>query len=285
MACEVPSFDSGQALRFAQDDTRSRVAELFSLGILALALAGMQVLVGGTRLVFSLPVYTLLSLAGLLTLFSLLRPKPSPERISLWSAAIFFGYILIRALFSPVFSIARMDLFSVLGGLVVYLFVVFFLTSARQRAYLLFFLVLVALVQVVIGAIQFRNGDNFMLIPFLQRFDYGRRASGFYVCPNHFAGLLEVLGIFCLSLVCWSRWPAWAKLLIGYAGAVCYAGLALTGSRGGYVSASVSLLVVVILTLIVLRKAGGRRRPQPRAHSLHRGHDLAGRDQRGGWVQ
>ena len=102
-------------------------------------------------------------------------------------------------------------------------------------------LIVVALVQVGIGAVQFRSGNNFMLIPFLQRFDYGRRASGFYVCPNHFAGLLEVIGIFCVSLVCWSRWPLWAKLLVGYAGLVCYVGLALTGSRGGYLGASVSL--------------------------------------------
>ena len=110
--------------------------------------------------------------------------------------------------------------------------------------------------EVVVGAIQFRSGTNFMLIPFLQRFDYGRRASGFYVCPNHFAGLLEVLGVFCVSLVCWGRWPVWAKILFGYAGCVCYAGLALTGSRGGYVSASFSLLVFAVLTLLVLRQAG-----------------------------
>jgi O-antigen ligase/Tfp pilus assembly protein PilF len=140
--------------------------------------------------------------------------------------------------------------------LVVYLFTACVFPSAKRRNYLLAFLVLAALVQVGIGAIQFRQGDNFMLIPFLQRFDYGRRASGFYVCPNHFAGLLEVLGVFCLSLVCWSRWPVWAKLLLAYAGGVCYAGLALTGSRGGYVSATISLLVLALLTLLVLRKAG-----------------------------
>jgi tetratricopeptide (TPR) repeat protein len=95
-----------------------------------------------------------------------------------------------------------------------------------------------------------------MLIPFLQRFDYGRRASGFYACPNHFAGLVEVIGIFCFSLACWSRWPIWAKLLVGYAGGICFAGLALTGSRGGYLGAVGSLLVVAVLTLLVLRRGG-----------------------------
>ncbi len=215
----------------------------------------MQVLIGGTRLAFSLPVDGLLAAVGLLSLL-MFRAKPAAGRVCLLSAALFFGYVLARAWFSPVPYIARADIFSVLGGLVVYFFTAGILTSAKRRIYLLIFLVVVALGQVVIGAIQFRSGNNFMLIPFLQRFDYGRRASGFYVCPNHFAGLLEVLGIFCVSLVCWSRWPVWGKVLLGYAGCVCYAGLALTGSRGGYVSASFSLLVFAVLTLLVLRQAG-----------------------------
>lgn len=234
----------------------SRGAEWFAVIFLAAALAGMQVLIGGTRLVFSLPIYGLLAIVGIVSLF-VARTKPAAGRACLAASGIFFGYVLLRAWFSAVPSIARADIFSVLGGLVVYFFIACVLTTAKRRIYLLIFLVLVALVQVVIGAIQFRNGNNFMLIPFLQRFDYGRRASGFYVCPNHFAGLLEVLGIFCVSLVCWSRWPAWAKLLLGYAGCVCYAGLALTGSRGGYLSAGFSLVVFAGLTLLALRKAGG----------------------------
>ncbi len=215
----------------------------------------MQVLIGGTRLAFSLPIYGLLAAVGFLSAF-VTRARAPAGRLCLLSALAFFGYVLGRAWFSPVPYIARADIFSVLGGLLVYFFTASIFLSARRRIYLLVFLIVVALGQVVIGAVQFRAGNNFMLIPFLQRFDYGRRASGFYVCPNHFAGLLEVLGIFCLSFVCWSRWPVWGKVLLGYAGCVCYAGLALTGSRGGYVSASFSLLVFAVLTLVVLRQAG-----------------------------
>ena len=235
----------------------TRAGEVSAALLVTVAMAGMQVFIGGTRLAFGLPIYALLGLGGLLAVFAWRTAKSSPARICLWSAALFFGYVLVRAWFSPVSYLARVDMFSVLGGLVVYLAVAFVFTSARWRMAILLGLLAVALVQVGIGAIQFRHGNNFMLIPFLQRFDYGRRASGFYICPNHFAGLVEVIGIFCLSLVCWSRWPVWAKLLVGYAGAVCYAGLALTGSRGGYLSASVSLLVVAVLSLVALRKAAG----------------------------
>src|SRR5207245_7641138 len=150
-----------------------------------------------------------------------------------WSAAAFFAYILARAFLSPVPYLARADVYSVLGGLLVYLFVACVLVNTRGRMFILLFLLVAALAHVFIGAIQFRDGNNFMPISFLRRFDYGQRASGFYVCPNHLAGLLEVFGIFGLSMVCWSRWPAWAKLLVGYAVAASVAGWVLGGSRGG----------------------------------------------------
>ena len=178
----------------------SRSAEILAAIFLALALAGMQVLIGGTRLAFSLPIDVFLVVVGFLSLL-VSRPEPAVERVALVAAAVFFSYILARAWFAPVPAMARVDIFSVLGGLVVYFFTACIFTGARGRIYLLLFLLVVALGQVVIGAIQFHYGDNFMLIPFLQRFDYGRRASGFYLCPNHFAGLLEVLAVFVLSIV------------------------------------------------------------------------------------
>ena len=92
-----------------------------------------------------------------------------------------------------------------------------------------------------------------MPISFLQRFDYGTRASGFYICPNHLAGLLEIVGVFGLSIAVWSRWPVWSKLLIGYASLVCYAGVVLTGSRGGYVSVLASLFVFLVLSVLIAR--------------------------------
>ncbi len=87
--------------------------------------------------------------------------------------------------------------------------------------------------------------------------EYGQRASGFLVCPNHLAGFLEVIGILGVSLTCWSRWPLWSKLLVAYTAGACYAGVALTGSRGGYLSVLASLLAFGFVSLIVLR----RKRP------------------------
>ncbi|MEY2537533.1 MAG: hypothetical protein QOG67_1273 [Verrucomicrobiota bacterium] len=236
----------------------SRFAEGFSTFLLLAALASIQILIGGTRLLFSLPSYGILSLLALLSLFFIRRPKPEPNQLCLISAVLFFSYVLLRAVVSPVDYLARPDIYAVLGGLLVYFFVAHFFTEAKRRLLVVSLLLLLAIVHVGIGAIQFRDGDNFMLIPFLQRYNYERRASGFYVCPNHLAGLLEVLAVFGLSIVCWSRWSAWLKLLIGYAVGVCYVGVILTGSRGGYLSTIASLLLFGFLSIAVLRR-GPRR--------------------------
>ena len=225
--------------------------------LLALGLVTAQVLIGGTRLLFSLPAYGLIALAATLLFFQLRRARPAPDVLCLIGSAIFFGYIIGRALLSPAPYAARTDLYIVLGSLLVYGITATVFTDAKPRMLLLGFLLLLGLVHVLVGAIQFRDGNNFMPIPWLQREDYGRRASGLYVCPNHLAGALEVIAIIGISMVCWSRIAVWGKLLIGYAALVCYVGALLTGSRGGYLSIAASLLVFAILSVLVLRAAGG----------------------------
>jgi O-antigen ligase len=234
----------------------SRVSDVLCGILFAASFAVIQALIGGTRLLFSLPAYGLLAVAAVLSALSIRQSRPQPNRICLLSSAIFFGYILVRAALSPVDYLARPDTYSVLGCLLVYLFVACVFTSARQRTWFLFFLLAIAIVHVCIGALQFRDGNNFMLIPFLQRFDYGRRASGLYVCPNHLAGLLEILGIFGLSIACWARWPVWVKLLAVYGAGVCYLGVLLSASRGGFVSSAASFVIFIALTLWALRKTG-----------------------------
>ena len=234
-----------------------RIADAFVLLLTGLSLATAQVLIGGTRLLFSLPAYGLIAVAGVLLVFMVRRAKPQPDAVCLLASAIFFGYIIGRALLSPAPYAARTDLYIVLGSLLVYGITATVFTEAKSRMILVGFLLVLGLAHVLIGAVQFRDANNFMPIPFLQREDYGQRASGFYVCPNHLAGALEVIAIFGLSLVCWSRIAVWGKLLIGYAALVCYVGTVLTGSRGGYLSVAASLLVFGVLSLLVLRGAGG----------------------------
>lgn len=237
--------------------TNSRLAswsEGVCLILLLVAFITIQILIGGTRMVYCLPSFAIVGVCGVLGLLSFRKAKPAPGQVCLVSSVIFLGYILVRALLSPLLFITRSDVYSVLAGLVVYFLVACVLTKASQRIAFLAALLPIAIGHVLIGGLQFRDGANFMPISWLQRVDYGARASGFYICPNHLAGLLEVVGIMGLSIVCWSRWPMWGKLLVAYAVGVCYVGLILTGSRGGYLSAGTSLLVFAALSLTTLRR-------------------------------
>jgi hypothetical protein len=72
-------------------ETISRAVEALSAFLLAAAFAVIQTLIGGTRLLFSLPASGLLALIGLLAFFSLRRAKPAPDQLCLAGSAIFFA--------------------------------------------------------------------------------------------------------------------------------------------------------------------------------------------------
>ena len=236
----------------------SNLTEWLSFLLLLAAFVAIQVMIGGTRMVFSLPSYVCLGVVGLFAVFSLRRPKPGPSQWCLAVAAAFLAYILARAWFSPMPYLARSDFYSVLAGLIVYFYTACVLTDGKRRMLFISLLLALAVGHALVGAIQFRQGNNFMPISWLKRYDYDVRASGFYVCPNHLAGLLEALGLLGLSMVCWSRWSVGSKLLIAYATGICYVALVLTGSRGGYLSAGFGLMVFAVLSLAVLWRMPGR---------------------------
>lgn len=226
--------------------------------ILAAAMWLILGLIGGTRLLFSLPSYSLLAGAGVLTLFSLRRSRPAPDMACLVVTGVFFSYVLARAACSPVTYLWWTDFYMVLGCLIVYLLTALYITHSRLRSYVIAALLLIALVEVVIGLKQFNAGDNWMPFGFIRN-DNGRRASGMMISPIHFAGYLEAVGIFALSMALWSAWRGWVRALLAYITLACYVGVALSGSRGGYLSSSFSLAAFTAISLWALRRVAPHR--------------------------
>lgn len=222
--------------------------------LIGLALAVVQLLIGGVKMTYSLPAYTLLGLAGVLSL-GWIRREPGAARPVIWcvlAAGALAGYVGWRALTSPVEYLARTDLYVVMAALLVYLLAAVHLVAPRQRFALLWVLFGLALLHVGVGVIQFKEKQNFMLLPWILRSDYGYRASGFYICPNHLAGLLELVGLPALAIAVWGRAKTWKRIVSGYVAFMALAGIAITGSRGGYLSLVTGLLVFAALTLIVV---------------------------------
>ena len=221
--------------------------------LMAVALAIAQVLMGGTRLLYSIPTCLVMALAGILSAWPRTRVSQSARLICLCTTVLFCVYLLARNYFSPVNYLARHDFLIITGSLTVYLLVALFLDRSKYRLWIFYSLLGLAVGHAVIGAIQFKRGDQFMLLPWIHRTDVQWRASGFYISPNHFAGLMEVITILSLSVVVWSNVRTSVKILIGYFGACCLLGLALSGSRGGYLSFSFALVVFAGLSLAAYR--------------------------------
>ncbi len=219
------------------------------LVLIGLALTVIELLLGGARLLYSLPSYGILAVAALVSLVDLRRPKVQPGGWCLLSTALFFGYLLARALASPVVYLAWGDEFTILGSLIVYLLTACYLTDPRRRLWLLGVLLVIVGVHLYVGARQFSEGSSYMLFGFQRLAQYAGRASGQYICPDHLAGFLEVVACLSLAMTLWSRCPAWVKLLLGYGTLSCVAGLLMTASRGGALSFAAGLGVLTILGL------------------------------------
>jgi O-antigen ligase len=227
-------------------------------GLLALGLAGAQILIGGTRLLYSIPACVVLALAALVGLGVDRSPGRSVRGPGVLVATLFAGYIVIRIAFSPVVYLARSDWFIVMGALVAYLTAALFLVRSKDRMPVIATLLLLAVAHAAIGAIQFKEGNQFMLLPWVGRLDKLWRASGFYISPNHYAGMLEVVAVLALGVACWSKLRLAFRFLAAYVALCCVIGLLLSGSRGGYLSLSFGLVVFVTLSLASLRKTAPR---------------------------
>src|SRR4051812_41863739 len=188
---------------FTPNSWVARIGSFVTIILLALALTALQLSFLGKALLFQLPSYGLIGVATLIACFTLTW-KSAMNRACFYSALGFGGYVCIRALASPSPYFARADLYCALAALGTYLLIATALVSSSRRLALLVLLLAFGVYHVLVGLVQFGVGQNFLGVPFLAKFELTRRASGFYRNPDHLAGLLDVLGIFALSITCWA---------------------------------------------------------------------------------
>lgn len=229
--------------------------------LLAAGFFVMQALIGGAKMAGSLPAYILVGVAGVFSLFGWKRLSSAvrPRYGCIAAAVLLAGYVLIRGYFSPVGYLARTDMFMVAGAFVTYLLAAITFSRPTQRMTFLWILFAYAACHIWVGAIQFTKGNEYMALPGVFRPPYLARASGFYICPNHLAGLLEMLTMLAVSLCCWGRGRPWVRIAWGYAALMCLAGVGITGSRGGYLSVAAGLLTFTFISLWMIKRLAPHR--------------------------
>ena len=214
-------------------------------------------MVGGTRLLYSLPAYGIISIAALLSLASLRAKRPSADAFCILSTLLLGAWILGRAWYSPIEYLAQPDFFMMIGCLMVYLLTAQYLTGPRGQTAMIILLWVIACAEVWVGVVQFTKDPGYMLFGLMR--PPGNRASGLYISPNNFAGYLVTVAVISASLGIWSRWRVWAKVLAFYIAAACLVGVAISGSRGGYFATIGSLAALVTGSMYVIRIADPRK--------------------------
>jgi O-antigen ligase len=230
--------------------------------LFASALVFIQCSISGTRMAFSLPAYAILAVAGVLSFFARPQGARRPGGWCLGVTAVFFAYVLARTATSPVDYLARTDHYMVIACLLVYGLTAVYFTGRTERLAVVWVLLALAAAEVVIATRQFAYADHWMPFGFIRsNIVETRRASGMFNNPIHLAGYLEAVAPFALAIAFWGSRKMWVRLLAGYVAAVSYFGIALTGSRGGWLSSLFSLLIFVVLSLYLIRKTNRPRFP------------------------
>lgn len=220
--------------------------------LLGMALVVTTAFTGGAR-----PLYSVAG-CGLAALGLALYIGLGAIRRPLFWPTLFVGlavmYLGVRIVLYPHPGTAQIQ------GLALSIGAVFWLVAmAGSRSILLGIVwvsVVLVLVQVGIGIHQYVEGDQWMPWVWIRRADEFWRASGFFISPNHFAGFVEMSVCLSLGLVFWGNMKPGLRVLLGFSCVMGVIGVAISGSRGGYLAAAVGIGYVLILSLRAFRIAG-----------------------------
>lgn len=206
-----------------------------------------------TRLLFFWPGCALLGAAGLLAgLRWRLKVSFPPSDWCVASVSALALYLAGRAWFSPVASLAREDLFLILGCFVAYVLMVTVVNHPRWRITVFSMLLLVGIGNLVIGFIHFSGNWSFHVVPhFFRSFGEGR-IGGFFNNPNHLAAFFSFVLFLSAGIVCFGRGGATWKLLLGFFVVAFAIGMSLTISRGGLIGLAAGGVVFAGLSLWIV---------------------------------
>ncbi|MCB1069045.1 MAG: O-antigen ligase family protein [Kiritimatiellae bacterium] len=219
-----------------------------------IVLAGAVVIIGpwllGLNRPFSLaPALILLGVCGVLSAILLWRyPEPTgtglPPSTGVW--LLFLAYVGIWTRFGiPYDSDLQLARFS---GLLL-LFWILSQWGARgdRWKWLLGLLLLSVSIMAWYAVILNARGSNMILWLMERPDDYGMRASGAFVCPNHFAQMLGLFLPLSLVLAVYRGCGLPLRILGGYTFLVSLYPLLLTQSRAGWIGALVGIGLAVWL--------------------------------------
>lgn len=211
---------------------------LFFLALLLSCVLGTE-----TRLLFFWPGAILLGAAGLMAALRWrLRVFFPPSDVCLAATLTFTGYMLLRAVLSPVAAYAREDGIILLACFVTYVMTVTAASHPRWRMTWLVVLLVLVVGNLAMGSVHLSGNWGFHVLPHFLRAAEPGRIGGFFANANHLAAFLSVVLFLSAGWLCFGRGGAVLKLWLGFCCVAMAVGMSLTVSRGALIGLAVGFL-------------------------------------------
>ena len=169
-----------------------------------------------------------------------------------WAVIAFCGYAIIRYLYADLEFVARNELIHVLTYGFLFLIIINNLHRQESVQQICVVLIFLGMALSVYAAYQLATNSPYvwhLFWPEIKPEQYMRRGSGTYICPNHFAGFVEMIVPLALAFMFKGRFHHTTKVFFGYAALMMFAGIAVSVSRGGWLAAGLALLILFVTLL------------------------------------
>ncbi len=217
------------------------------VGLVLAALVFSALATGAVRTMEFVVVEVLAALAGLLWVARCWL-KPRHNRLLFppvgWCLLLFLGYALFHYLRADVEYTARTEILHLLVYVMLFIVTLNNLHKSEWTQLALYVLVFTGAMIATYGIVQVIAGLDHVW-HFTRPEQYTGRGSGTFINPNHFAGFLGMLLPLCLAAVLTGRISQPMRILLGYSALLLLGGVAVSMSRGGWVSTSLGLAAVV----------------------------------------
>lgn len=215
---------------------------------LILLAAGVVWILGGNRLWIMMPMILLSFAAGLLFVVRFFISRYRHDLVlpaGGFVALLFSLYLATSAPWAEIPHEAWQEFYRFAGYALAYWMWVNLLRFNRRWRWVLMIVMLSVSVMAWYAMIQEAQGTR-MAVLAERHSDYGMRASGAYICPNHFAHLLQMVMLISLGVLFARGAGVPMKLFAGYTIVIGLYPLFLSLSRAGWIGFMTGLVVFAI---------------------------------------